>query len=212
MTLQPLLDSSSAIQIHVAAALVALFLGSAILFRRKGTTTHRLAGRIWVAALAVTALSSFAISEIEVWGRWSPIHILSIVTLASLAIGVDQARRGNIAAHRFTMQAIFFGGLAVAGLFTMLPGRLMHDVAFGGDLRTVVTIIVRSWSVVLWLAILPAALILVHRWLNRVHGSSREHDTARPESPKFKGNEPLPFAAKSHYTACHDRRAQNPTR
>jgi len=29
------------------------------------------------------------------------------------------------------MTSIFFGALIVAGLFTLLPGRIMHAVVFG---------------------------------------------------------------------------------
>jgi uncharacterized membrane protein len=33
--------------------------------------------------------------------------------------------------HRKTMIGIFTGGLLIAGLFTFLPGRIMHVVVFG---------------------------------------------------------------------------------
>ena len=29
------------------------------------------------------------------------------------------------------MTAIFFGALVIAGLFTLVPGRIMHKVMFG---------------------------------------------------------------------------------
>jgi uncharacterized membrane protein len=46
-------------------------------------------------------------------------------------IAVLQARRHRVAHHRFAMISIFFGGLVIAGLFTFVPGRIMHAVAFG---------------------------------------------------------------------------------
>jgi|GEM_PF-613349 len=209
MTLQPLLEASAAIQIHVCAALAAALLGTVILFRRKGTAAHRFAGRIWIVAMAVTALSSFAIHEIRLWGSWSPIHILSFVTLASLAIGVMFACRGDIIAHRITMQSTFYGALVIAGLFTLLPGRIMHDVLFGGDIGTMAAAIVRSWSAVLWLWTIPAALIALDWWLRRARRRPRAQLGRLTGSPPHGANEPLPFAAKSHYTACHDRRFWN---
>jgi uncharacterized membrane protein len=36
-----------------------------------------------------------------------------------------QARAGRIAAHRQSMRALYFGGCVVAGLFTLLPARLL---------------------------------------------------------------------------------------
>jgi uncharacterized membrane protein len=133
MNLAPLLDASPAIQIHVAAAVAAMLLGAAILFRRKGDAAHRLAGRIWVLLMVVVAVSSFFIWTIRLWGIWSPIHLLSVGTLVSLAYAIGMARVSNIVAHRRTMQATYAGALVVTGFFTLLPGRIMNEVLFGGD-------------------------------------------------------------------------------
>jgi uncharacterized membrane protein len=34
--------------------------------------------------------------------------------------------------HAITMVSIFIGGLIIAGIFTFVPGRIMHGVLFGG--------------------------------------------------------------------------------
>jgi uncharacterized membrane protein len=132
MNLQPLLDASLAIQIHVAAALAAFLLGAVVLFRRKGDRLHRIGGRLWVALMLVVALSSFFIHTIRLWGIWSPIHLLSLFTILSLAGGVWMIRRRNVQAHRRIMQGTFGGALVVAGIFTFAPGRIMHEVLFTG--------------------------------------------------------------------------------
>lgn len=129
----PLLEASLAIQIHVAAAVAAMLLGAAILFRSKGDRAHRLAGRVWVALMALVCVSSFLIWTIRLWGPFSPIHILSVGTLVALVYAVGMARLRNIAAHRRTMQATYIGALVITGFFTLLPGRIMNDVLFGGD-------------------------------------------------------------------------------
>ena len=46
-------------------------------------------------------------------------------------VGVVAARRHRLRAHKITMISIYAGALILAGLFTLLPGRLMHDVLFG---------------------------------------------------------------------------------
>ena len=132
MTFEPLLTASPAIQIHVAAAIAAFALGGWVLFKPKGGPRHRLAGRLWVALMLVVALSSFFIHAIRLWGPWSPIHLISLGTLVSLAYGVQMARIRKIAAHQRTMQATYLGGLVIAGGFTFLPGRIMFEVMFGG--------------------------------------------------------------------------------
>jgi len=98
----------------------------------KGTLPHRTIGWIWVILLAVIAASSFWIHEIRLVGPFSPIHLLSILVLFLLPIAVTAARRHDINRHRKTMTGIFVGGLIVAGLFTFVPGRIMHTVLFGG--------------------------------------------------------------------------------
>ena len=97
----------------------------------KGTLPHRTLGWIWVALMAVVAASSFWIHQIRLFGPWSPIHLLSVMVLVLLPIAVLAARSHNIRRHRAIMTGIFAGGLIIAGLFTFVPGRIMHAVVFG---------------------------------------------------------------------------------
>ncbi len=130
--MEPLLHASPAIQIHVYAAVAAIVLGAYVFARRKGTATHRRAGRLWVFLMVIVCLSSFAIHEIRLWGRWSPIHILSVLTLISLATAVHLVRRGQIRSHRLTMISTYFGSLVIAGVFSFMPGRIMYELAAKG--------------------------------------------------------------------------------
>jgi uncharacterized membrane protein len=81
--------------------------------------------------MVTVAASSFWIHDLRVWGPWSPIHLLSIFTLATLPLAIVHARRHRVDRHRTAMIAIFTGALVVAGLFTLLPGRIMHATIFG---------------------------------------------------------------------------------
>jgi uncharacterized membrane protein len=132
MNLAPLTDAPFAIQLHAYAALAAFALGAVQLARVKGTSQHRALGYTWVVLMLVVAISSFWIHDLRVWGAWSPIHLLSIFTLAMLPLGVYHARRHSVVAHKITMASIFAGALVVAGIFTLAPGRIMHRVVFGG--------------------------------------------------------------------------------
>lgn len=131
MSLAPLIEAPLAIQVHAFAAIAAALLGAAVLFRRKGTPLHKLMGRIWAALMVVVATSAIFISEIRLVGPFSPIHILIPVVYGSLALAIWHIRNGNVAAHRATMLSLYFGSLGLAGAFTLLPGRRMHDVLFG---------------------------------------------------------------------------------
>jgi uncharacterized membrane protein len=131
MSLQPLLNAAPAIQIHAFAAIAAFALGLVQLTAPKGTLPHRTLGYIWVALMVLVAGTSFWIHDLRVWGPWSPIHLLSIFTLATLPFAILHARRHRVTQHRNAMIAMFAGALLIAGLFTFLPGRIMHAVAFG---------------------------------------------------------------------------------
>jgi uncharacterized membrane protein len=93
-----------------------------------GTLRHRTVGWTWVGLMTVVAASSFWIHEIRSRGPWSPIQLLSIMVLVLLPVAVVAARRHNVSRHRKTMIGIFTGGLVAAGLFTFLPGRIIHAV------------------------------------------------------------------------------------
>ena len=131
MSLAPLLDAAPAIPVHAFAAMAAFALGIVQFAAPKGTLPHRTVGWIWVALMATVAASSFWIHEVRWLGPWSPIHLLSIFTPIMLMLGVWYARRHNVRGHRITMTSIFFGALVIAGLFTFVPGRIMHAVLFG---------------------------------------------------------------------------------
>jgi uncharacterized membrane protein len=131
MSLAPLLNASPTIQIHAFAAMAALAIGVVQLSTPKGTLPHRAIGAMWVLLMALVCISSFFIHTIRLWGPWSPIHMLSIFTLGTLPLAVLYAHRHDVRHHRVAMISIFTGGLVIAGLFTFVPGRIMHAVLFG---------------------------------------------------------------------------------
>ncbi len=131
MSLAPLLEAAPAIPLHAFAAMTAFALGVVQLAAPKGTLPHRALGWIWVSVMVLVALSSFWIHQIRLLGPWSPIHLLSIFTLVMLPLGVWMAHRHQVVHHRRIMLSLFAGALVIAGLFTLVPGRIMHAVVFG---------------------------------------------------------------------------------
>ena len=131
MILAPLLDAAPAIPLHAFAAMAAFVLGVVQFAAPKGTLPHRTVGWIWVALMTVVAASSFWIHQIRLVGPFSPIHLLSVFTLVMLPLAVWRAHTHRVVDHRWMMISIFTGALVIAGLFTLLPGRIMHHVIFG---------------------------------------------------------------------------------
>jgi uncharacterized membrane protein len=131
MSLAPLLNASLAIQLHAFAATSAFVLGLVQFAAPKGTLPHRTLGFIWLALMLTVAISSFWIHSIRWVGPFGPIHLLSIYVLCMVPLAVYYARKHKIRGHAKTVIGMFVGGLVIAGLFTFVPGRIMHAVAFG---------------------------------------------------------------------------------
>ena len=123
-----LLNQTIPIPLHVIMAMIAIILGGIQLSMKKGGTIHKLLGRIWVGLMLIVATTSFFIHEIKLWGAYSPIHLLSLWTIFILGVGVYYARVGNIKRHKQVMIALYFFALILTGFFTLMPGRIMHQI------------------------------------------------------------------------------------
>lgn len=132
MVLDPVFNAPLAVQIHVFAVVPAAVLGGLMLMARKGTRIHKLLGRVWVSLMAVTAISSFFIHTFRLVGPFSPIHLLSIITLVACVVIIRSARAGQFAIHRRAVLSLYWGGIGIAGAFAMVPGRIMNQVMLGG--------------------------------------------------------------------------------
>lgn len=127
----PLFNAPVEVQIHVAGAVPTVLLTPLVLWRRRRDRLHKLAGYGWVMAMAVTAISSFWITGFGLVGPFSPIHLLSVLTLCGLVTGVRAAIRRDLRGHRSAMSNMSWG-LAAAGLLTFLPGRLANRIVLDG--------------------------------------------------------------------------------
>jgi len=131
MSLSPLLQSHWIIIFHAVTALVAILLGAIQFSMKKGTTTHRLLGRVWVSLMVLVAVSSFGIHEFRMLGPFSLIHLLSLLVLHALWEGISRIRKGDISGHKKSMTQLYALALILTGAFTLLPGRVFYRVLFG---------------------------------------------------------------------------------
>ena len=126
-----LFNETHPIPVHAIMAIIAVILGGIQLSMKKGGTIHKLLGRIWVGLMLIVATTSFFIHEIKLWGAYSPIHLLSLWTIFILGVGIYYVRVGNIKRHKQIMIATYFFALILTGFFTLMPGRVMHQVLIG---------------------------------------------------------------------------------
>ena len=108
---------------HLLAALLAVTLGSINLACKKGTFQHRVLGWCWLVLMLVVTVPSFWIRELKD-GSFSWIHLLTVVTLASMAVAIVAIRRGRVRTHARAMIGTMVGA-AIAGAFALMPGRFL---------------------------------------------------------------------------------------
>ena len=126
-----LFNETHPIPIHAIMAMIAIILGGIQLSMKKGGTIHKLLGRIWIGIMMFVAITSFFIHEIKLWGAYSPIHLLSLLTIFTLGVGIYYVRVGNVKRHKQVMIATYFFALILTGFFTLMPGRVMYQILIG---------------------------------------------------------------------------------
>ena len=124
------------IYVHAFFALLAVPLGLYILLTQKGTKKHKLIGRIWSLFLLIVSFTAIFIQAITP-GQYSLIHLLIPWTIGSLIYSIWSIRKFQKKklekykkAHMYSMIGVYVGALLVAGLFTLMPGRLFHEILF----------------------------------------------------------------------------------
>ena len=122
------------IAFHMGSAITATAIGPVALWaRRSGNARpvlHRAAGYVFVVAMVCTALSALFIRDFQLpnLAGFTPIHLLIPLTLVGLFGAFWHLAHKRIDLHRSIMRKIYFGACLTAGLFTLVPGRLLGDL------------------------------------------------------------------------------------
>ncbi|AFS48725.1 putative membrane protein (DUF2306) [alpha proteobacterium HIMB59] len=126
-----LLSQQSPIPLHAIIAIFAIVVGGVQLVLKKGTPLHKFMGWVWVSLMLIVCFTSFFIHKVNLWGKYSPIHLLSIWTIIAVFLGIYFARIGNIKRHKIFMVWTYWLALILTGFFTFYPGRVMNLIFFG---------------------------------------------------------------------------------
>ena len=153
MSLTPILALSPIIQIHICAALIALFVGPFAIWRRSRDRLHKVLGYVWVSAMAGAALSSFGIASHFSSIGIGPIHLLSLYGLSGLWLAMRAIYQRDIKQHAEIMENVYVRGVALAGAFQLLPGRsfqraLIPDLPGLGYVVIAVVVVWAFWPLV----------------------------------------------------------------
>ena len=120
--------------LHLIAVLPCIPLGVYLIyFSKKGASRHRLLGKVYMSLMFFQAsISLFMQARVgpQFLGHFGYIHLLSLVTLFTVPYSLVKVRAHKLDAHRNSMIILFWSGLFIAGAFTLVPGRYLHEVLF----------------------------------------------------------------------------------
>lgn len=120
--------------LHLYTVIPSFFIGTILLIIKKGTPFHKLAGRLYMILMMVTALITlFMPSQIgpQLFNHFGWIHLFSALTIYTVPTAYLAIKKGNVKSHKRKMILLYFGALIIAGGFTFVPGRYMHTLFFG---------------------------------------------------------------------------------
>lgn len=115
------------VQLHFATVVPAAFIGAVQFLMVKGSAGHRIAGYLFMVLMLATSVFAFFIPSYQ-GGRFSFIHLFIIVTVAGIVRAWFAIRGGDVRSHAWALAGVYFGAVLIAGYFTFLPGRTMHDM------------------------------------------------------------------------------------
>ena len=130
MKLSVFFEIPTAVQIHMVCAASSLAIGLFMLLSTKGSKHHKVIGWVWVMLMIGTATSAAFIHQLRMIWVFSPIHAFVPLTLFGLYEGVRHARAGRLAAHRSSMQSMYWGALCIPFSFALMPSRVL-PIMFG---------------------------------------------------------------------------------
>lgn len=132
MNIAPLLHVPVSVKVHLVTVVPAFFIGTWQIFvSRKGVTSHRALGYVYLGLMTITAVDALFIHELNAPFGLTPIHLFVPLTLFGVVRALLAARRHDIQGHRNAMIMVYVGGILLAGSLTLLPGRILHAVVFG---------------------------------------------------------------------------------
>ncbi|WP_290700669.1 DUF2306 domain-containing protein [Lacinutrix sp.] len=119
---------------HLFTILPAFVLGTISFILKKGTTLHKVLGRVYMVLMLFTALVTLFLPAAvgpTLFNHFGWIHFFSFLTIYTVPTAYTAIKKGNIKVHKHKMIGLYFGALIIAGAFTFMPGRYLHSVFFG---------------------------------------------------------------------------------
>lgn len=154
MTFSPIINAPLLIQVHALCALIALVMGPLAIYRKRRDRLHKTVGYVWVVAMFSVATTALFIPshDLAVIGPLGPIHLFVVLTYWGLWNGMSSILRGDIVRHRAALRSLYWQGLAIAGMFNFLPGRMVARSVFPNAPEIGIAIIVFGAIALIYIA------------------------------------------------------------
>lgn len=119
--------------LHLFTVVPCFFIGTLLLLIKKGTGIHKNFGRIYMVLMLITALITlFMPAQVgpRFLGHFGWIHSFSLLTIHAVPTAYIAIKKGNVRVHKRKMILRYFGAIIIAGGFTFVPGRYLHELLF----------------------------------------------------------------------------------
>lgn len=119
--------------VHLATVVPCFVIGTLLLVIRKGTRIHVGFGRVYMILMLFTAtVTLFMPAKVgpTILDHFGWIHSFSFLTIYTVPTAYLAIKRGNVKAHKRKMILLYFGAIIIAGGFTFVPGRYLHELFF----------------------------------------------------------------------------------
>ena len=125
---------SNIVFLHLFMILPCIVLGTYLIFAKKGSSIHKLAGKIYMLLMAFTGiLTLFIPAQLgqRILNHFGVLHLLSLLTIWTVPKAWFAIKRGDIKTHKAAMIKLYIGGIIIAGGFAILAkGRYLHNFFF----------------------------------------------------------------------------------
>jgi uncharacterized membrane protein len=125
---------NSLMYFHLVTVVPCMVMGAALFLMKKGTKIHKTIGKVYMILMMITGIITlFMPAKVgpQLFSHFGWIHSFSVLTLYSAPRAYFAIRAGNVKAHQYSMIGLYVGGILIAGSFTLVPGRFLHDLFFG---------------------------------------------------------------------------------
>lgn len=123
----------SLMYLHLYTVLPCVVLGAINFMLKKRSPYHKYVGSSYMVLMLFTAFITLfmpAMVGSKIFNHFGWIHSFSVLTIYSVPTAYIAIKKGNIKKHKRKLIGLYIGAILIAGAFTLMPGRYLHNILF----------------------------------------------------------------------------------